>query len=314
MKGYVSILTLVFSIAAFLTQSAPSFAEDHVQFYVPAMGPMVLRFAAIDPARGAIDPHRLLQELTAAMQASSSQQLTTLGNTTTEITGLRTHLLEDQSQIVFEYVHLAHNKDGNEWGETLTIPLSYRIQKSEVLFLIHLEPARIADVAKHRAPGVFFLPVPKLDSIPRLIDDFSGIVAGAETLELHHDYLLVGQMDSTLPPQHCLEKLDFELGRYAYGKNEEHTFNPKVDDVFLFRTADASFPLKVVAENDSGHSRVFYEARLPFELGADGTVKGYDLADSVRFEMARMLQDTPTRQARVPSENIPNDLIISERR
>lgn len=314
MKGYVSILTLVFSVAAFLAPSAPSFAQDHVQFYVPAAGPMVLRFAAIDPARGSIDQHRLLQELTAALQASSTQQLTTLGNTTTEISGLRTRLLEDQSQIVFEYVHLARNKQGDEWGETLTIPLSYRIQKSDVLFLIHLEPARIAEVAKRRAPGIFFLPVPKLDSIPHLIDDFSGIIAGAETLELRHDYLLLGQMDSTLPPQHCLNNLDFELGRYAYGKNEEHTFNPKLDDVFLFRTAHESFPLKVVAVNDRGHSRVFYEARLPFELRADGTVKGYDLADSVRFEMARMLQDAPTREARGPIETTPNDLIISERR
>lgn len=314
MKGYASIVAMVFSVVAFLAPSAPSFAEDHVQFYVPSVRPMVLRFAAIDPARGAIDQHRLLQELTAAMQASSTQQLTTLGNTTTEISGLRTHLLEDQSQIVFEYVHLARNKEGDEWGETLTIPLSYRIQKSEVLFLIHLEPARIADVSKHRAAGIFFLSIPKLDSIPKLIDDFSGIIAGAESLQLRQDYLLVGQMDSALPPQHCLNKLDFELGRYAYKKNEEHTFNPKLDDVFLFRTADESFPLKIVAVNDRGHSKVFYEARLPFELGADGTVKGYDLADSVRSEITRALQEAPTREAQGPIENIPNDLIISERR
>lgn len=314
MKGYASILTTVFFVAAWLAPGAPSHAEDHVQFYVPAAGPTVLRFAAIDPARGAIDQHQLLQELTAALQASSTQQLTTLGNTTTEISGLRTRLVEEQSQIVFEYVHLARNKEGDEWGETLTIPLSYRIQKSEVLFLIHLEPARIADVSKHRAPGIFFLPVPKLQSIPALIDDFSAIIGGAESLELHHDYLLVGQMDSTLLPQNCLDKLDFELGRYAFGKNEEHTFNPKLDNVFLFRTAHESFPLKVVAVNDRGHSRVFYEARLPFAIRADGTVKGYDLADSVRSEIARMLQDAPTREARGVPENMPNDLIISERR
>ena len=116
MKGHASILAKVFSVAAFLALSTPGFAEDHVQFYVPALGPMVLRFAAIDPARGAIDPHQLLQELTAALQASSSQQMTTLGNTTTELSGLRTRLLEDQSQIVFEYVHLARNKEGDEWG------------------------------------------------------------------------------------------------------------------------------------------------------------------------------------------------------
>ena len=314
MKGHASVLAKVFSVVAFLALSTPGLAEDHVQFYVPALGPMVLRFAAIDPARGAIDQHQLLQELTAALQATSSQQMTTLGNTTTELSGLRTRLLEDQSQIVFEYVHLARNKEGDEWGETLTIPVSYRIQKSEVLYLIRLEPARVADVSKRRAPGIAFLSVPKLHSIPTLIDDFSSIIGGAESLELHHDYLLLGQMDSALPPQHCLDKLDFELGRYAYGKNEQRTFNPKLDNVFLFRTAHESFPLKVMAVNDRGHSKVFYEARLPFALRADGTVQGYDLADSVRSEIGRMLQDAPTREARGPIEDIPNDLIISERR
>jgi len=314
MKGYASILTMRLAALACLALSAPGFAEDHVQFYVPALGPIALRFAAIDPARGAIDQHQLLQELTAALQATSNKQLTALGNTTTELSGLRTRLLEDQSQIVFEYVHIARNKEGDEWGETLSIPVSYRIQKSDVLFLIRLEPARIADVAKRRAPGIFFLSVPKLRSIPELIDDFSGVMGGAESLELHHDYLLLGQMDSALPPQHCLDKLDFELGRYAYGKNEQRTFNPKLDNVFLFRTAHESFPLKVMAVNDRGHSKVFYEARLPFALRADGTVKGYDLADSVRSEIGRMLQDAPTRQARGPIEDVPNDLIISERR
>ena len=314
MKGYPSVLTMMLAAIAFLALSEPGVAEDHVQFFVPAMGPVVLRFAAIDPARGAIDQHRLLQEITAALQARSNLQLSTFGNTTMELSGLRAHLSEDQSQIVFEYVHLARNKVGEEWGETLTIPVSYRIQKSDVLFLIHLEPARIADLSKRRTPGISFLSVPKLRSITELIDDFSTVIGSAESLQLRHDYLLLGQMDSAMLPQVCIDKLDFALGRYAYGKDEERTFNPKLDDVFLFRTAHESFPLKITAVNDRGHSRVFYEARLPFELRADGTVTGYDLADTVRSEISRMLQGAPTREAKSPIQDIPNDLIISEQR
>ena len=63
MKGYPSVLTMMLAAIAFLALSEPGVAEDHVQFFVPAMGPVVLRFAAIDPARGAIDQHRLLQEI-----------------------------------------------------------------------------------------------------------------------------------------------------------------------------------------------------------------------------------------------------------
>ena len=144
---------------------------------------------------------------------------------------------------------------------------------------------------------IFFLSTPKLGPIGELVDDFSGIIAGAESLTLHHDYLMLGRTDSTLSPQHCLDKLDFALGRYAYGKDEERTFNPKLENVFLFRTAHESFPLKVDAVNDRGHSRVYYEARLPFELHADGTVKGYDLAAVVTSEVNRMLQDPKPLEA-----------------
>ena len=307
MKGYPSMLMTLFAAMTFAAPSAQG-ASDHVQFFVPAVGPIVLRFAAIDPARGAIDQHRLLQDITAALQARSNLQLTVSGKTTTELSGLRTRLAEDRSQIVFEYVHLARNRMGDEWGETLTIPISYRVQKSDVLYLIRLEPDRMADVSKRGTPGMFFVSAPKLGPIAGLIDDFSATIGNAESLELHRDYLLLGQTNSVLPPQLCIDKLDFELGRYAYGKDEERTFDPKLENVFLFRTAHESFPLKVVAANDRGHSRVFYEARLPFVLRADGTVKGYDLADGVKSEIDRMLQDTPRREAaRVPAPRIPGD-------
>lgn len=314
MQGSPSILTTILAAMAFLAPCARSLAADHVEFFVPAVGPMELRFAAIDPARGPIDQHGLLQDITAALQARSNLQLTTLGKTTTELSGLRTHLSEDQSQIVFEYVHLARNKLGDEWGETLTIPVPYRIQKSDVLYLIRLEPARVADVAKRRTPGITFLSTPKLGSISQLIDDFTAVISGAESLELRHDYLMLGQTDSTLLPQSCIDKLDFALGRYAYGKNEEHTFNPKLEDVFLFRTAHESFPLKVVAVNDRGHSRIFYEARLPFELHADGTVKGYDLADAVTSEVNRLLLDPQAREAKGPADSTSSNVIIGKQR
>ena len=291
MNNYRPILTMMFVAAAFLALVPPGSAAEPTQFYVPAREPAVLRFVAIDPARGAIDERWLLKEITTALQARSNLPLRSSGNATTELSGLRTRLDEEQSQIVFEYVHVDRNKLGEEWGETLTIRVPYEVQRTGVLFLVHLGPAQPADLVTRRTPGVSFLPAPKLAPVMKLFDDFSGIMDGAETLELHHAFLLPGQFEAAVSPRSCIEKFDYALGRYAYAKDEEHVFDPKHDNVFLFRTAEESIPVKIVALEHGDGSSVFYEAWIPFELRADGTVKDYDLPEVVSAEVDRVLRD-----------------------
>lgn len=301
MNGYRSVLTRMWVTAAFLALVPPGSAAEHMQYYVPTKAPTVLRFVAIDPARGAIDEEWLLKEITAALQARSDWPLRSSGNATTELTGLRTHLDEDQSQIVFEYVHVNRNRLGEEWGETLTIPVPYQIEKTGVLFIVRLGPSQLADFVPRRTPGVSFIPAPKLGPIMRLFDDFSAIMDGAETLELHHAFLLLGQLDAAASPQSCIEKFDYALGRYAYAKNEERVFDARHDNVFLFRTAAESIPLKIAALERSSGSRIFYEAWVPFELHADGTVKDYDLPAVVSAEVDRVLRDVPTQDQVAPT-------------
>jgi hypothetical protein len=301
MNNYRSLLTMMWVAAAFVALVSPGAAAERMQFYVPTKAPVVLRFVAIDPARGAIDQGWLLKEITAALQARSDWPLRSSGQATTELSGLRAHLDDDQSQIVFEYVHVYRNRFGEEWGETLTIPVPYQVEKTGVLFIIRLGPPQLADFVPRRTPGVSFLPAPKLAPIMRLVDDFSAIMDGAETLELHHAFLLAGQLEAAASPQSCIEKFDYALGRYAYAKNEERVFDARRDDVFLFRTAAESIPLKIAAlEHDSG-SKVFYEAWIPFELRADGTVGDYDLPAVVSAEVDRVLRDVPTRDQDAPT-------------
>lgn len=298
MNSYRTLLRTTLTVAA-LAALVPAFATatDSRQIYVPETPQVALRFVAIDPAHGAIDEHWLLNQLVLALQAQSGWPLKISGTQTTELFGLRTRLVEDQSQIVFEYVHVARNRSGEEWGETLSLPVLYQVQKSDVLYLIRLLPPRKADLVHLRMPGISFLPTPKLEPTDELLEDFAAILSGAENLKLHHAFLFDGQVDVATPPERCLEKLDYVLGRYAYAKDERRVFDPKHDDVFLFRTAQESVPLKIVAMNNRGGSRIFYEAWLPFELRADGTVGGYDLASSVSSEITQVLEDTPTRQA-----------------
>ena len=301
MNNYRPILIMMFMAAAFLALVPPGSAAERTQFYVPTKAPAVLRFVAIDPARGAIDERWLLKEITAALQARSDWPLRSSGNATTELSGLRTRLDEDQSQIVFEYVHVNRNRLGEEWGETLTIPVPYQIERTGVLFLIHLGPSQLADFVTRKTPGVSFVSAPKLAPVMRLFDDFSAIMDGADTLELHHAFRLLGQFEAAASPRSCIEKLDYALGRYAYTKGEERVFDPKYDDVFLFRTAEKSVPLKISALEHGSGSSVFYEAWVPFELRADGTMTDYNLAAIVSTEVDRVLRDVPTREQVAPT-------------
>jgi hypothetical protein len=299
-------------VLAALTRSG--WAAEPKQIYISPATPVELRFVAIDPAHGAIDEHWLLNEITMALQARSGWPLKSSGTTTTEWFGLRTRLEEDRSQIVFQYVHVARNRVGEEWGETLSLPVSYQVQRSNVLFLIRLAPPTKAELAKLRMPGVSFLPTPKLRPIEELVDDFISILESAETLELHHAFLFDGEVDAVGSPERCLKKFEYVLGRYAYARNEQRVFDPRHDDVFLFRTARESVPLKIIASNNRGGSRIFYEAWLPFELRADGTVGGYDLASSVSSEINRVLHDTPTREAAGAPDNVAEDGRSRDRR
>jgi hypothetical protein len=147
---------------------------------------------------------------------------------------------------------------------------------------------------------VFFMPTPKLGPIEDLFEDFSAIMEGAQSLALHHSVLLKGEEQANTAPQACIDKFDRVLGRYGYAKDEERIFDPKHDDVFLYRTAEESVPVKIAAVHFRGGSKVVYEAWMPFELRADGTVKGYALAPALRAEVHRILEDPPTREAAVP--------------
>jgi len=293
---YCFMLSRFLPAAAFVLFTTQGLAAQPTLHYVPTTPPASLRFKSLDPGGAPIDEGWLLERLAAALQAHSVQQLKSAGESTTELTGLRTRLDHDGSRIVFEYIHVARNKFGEEWGETLTIPVSYQIERANEVITIRLLPPQTADFTTRRTPAVFFLPTPRLGPIKELFDDFAAIMHSAPSLELHHSFLLSGAEDAGVPPEPCIATFDRQLGRYAYAKDEERAFDPMHDDVFLYRTAQDSVALKIHAVPFHGGSRVFYEARVPFELRADGTVTGYDLPLAVESEVWRILEDQPPRE------------------
>jgi hypothetical protein len=295
LNGYASVSRLLVSAAALVLFATPGSAAQLTQYYVPAIPPIALKFRAADPAGVPIDERWLLEQLTAALQARSGWPVRGAGESTVELSGLRAHLDQQQSRIVFEYVHVGRNRMGAEWGETLTIPVPYTIAAGNGVIVIGLQPSRMADFATRRTPGAFFLPTPKLRPIIELFDDFASIMNDAPSVELHHSFLLNGQEEASASPETCIANFDRVLGRYAYTKDEERVFDPKHDDVFLYRTVQESVALKIAATRDRGGSKVLYQAWVPFELRADGGVAGYDLAPALQSEVLRVLQDQPLR-------------------
>jgi hypothetical protein len=296
MKYYCSVSRALLFAAACLLFETPGSCAQPDQYYVPKRAPVTLRFGAVDPAREPIEERSLLDGLSAALQALSGWPLSTTGEMTRDLAGLRTRLDPDHWQIIFEYVHVARNKNGDEWGETLTIPVSYLIEKTHDIAIIRLHPALVADFARRRTPGVFFLPVPKLRSVAELFDDFFAIMDAAPSVVLRRAFLLQGEEEIGSSSETCIANFDRALGRYAYAKDEKRVFDPVHDDVFLFRTVRDSVALKVAALRSQHGSRVFYQAWVPFELHADGTVQGYDLPLALQSEVRRILSDQPARE------------------
>jgi hypothetical protein len=282
--------------AAFILFCAPGYSEQPTQYYLPTTPAVTLLFRAVDPAGAPIGERWLLTELAAALQAQSGQQFRSVGEGTAELSGLRTRLDQDDSRIVFEYVHMARNRMGDEWGQTLSVPVLYRLERGNDVFAIRLWAPQIALFATRATPGVFFLPTPKLRPIKELFDDFSAIMNRAPALKLRQSVLLGGAEQAGLSPQTCIQNFDRLLGRYGYARDEERVFDPTRDDVFLYRTAHESVALKIAAVPNRGGSKVFYEASVPFELRADGTVTGYDLPPALKSEVRWVLEDQPAPQ------------------
>jgi len=282
--------------AALILFSTPGAAAQLTQYYLPKIAAVTLKFSAVDPVRTPIDERWLLTELTAALRTQSDWQLKSTGELTSELSGLRTRLDQEQSQIVFEYVHMARSRTGYEWGQTLTIPVSYRVERGNDVITIGLWPPQMAELATRGTPGVFFLPTPKLRPIAELFDDFTALMQGASAVKLHHTFILGGAEDAGVSPATCISNFERLLGRYAYAKDEERVFDPKHDNVFLFRTARDSVALRVTAVPYRGGSEVFYEASVPFELRADGTVTGYDLPLALTQGVRQVLENRTALQ------------------
>jgi hypothetical protein len=276
--------TVLFCTAAALfLRPAAATSWDFIQLNAPQPSPVTLKFRSSDPAHKLIDEGWLLQRLVEALQARSHWPLRSDNQPIADLSGLRTRLDQPQSRIVFQYVHVDHNQESVEWGQTLTLPVAYEIERANDDITVRLLPPEQAEFATRKNPALIFS-TPKLWPAEKVFADFAAIMEVAQSLKLRSEIHITGEENSTFKPDSCLANFERLLGRDAHGA-------VSADRVFSYRAGKMIVPLKIAALPYRDGTKVLYEASLPFELGADGTGDGYDLPATLQSDIRRILND-----------------------
>lgn len=264
-------------------------ADEHTQLGVPKHEPVTLKFRAFDPARVLIDEQLILRNLTSALQTKSRLPLKN-NRGPIELVGLRTILDQGQSQIVFQYVNVERSPSGNEYGQLLSIPVTYQVERGNDDITVRLLPPEKADFTTRRLM-LSFLTSLKLGPVDELFADFSAVLDAVPTLKLRLSFLAKGEAIANFKPESVIGNFERLLGRHAYGYNEERVYDLKRDNVFSYRIGQERVPLKVAAFSYRDGTKIVYEAKLPYQLAGDGTSEGYDLPSTIKSDIDHILND-----------------------
>jgi hypothetical protein len=191
-------ILLLWGAAVIFSARASAASWDLSQLNVPTRDPVILKFKATDPTRAPIDEQWLLASLTEALQAKSRWPLRSDNEAIADLKGLRTRLDQSRAEILFQYVHVDHNRESVEWGQMLTLPVSYQVERGGDSITIHLLSPATAEFASRRNPVLVFIPAPKLWASGPVLADFANIMATAQSLKLSHTVHVAGRGDVVL--------------------------------------------------------------------------------------------------------------------
>jgi len=273
----------------FATLVTAAFAEDIVLIDVPKHDTVVLKFIAFDPARVLIDESQLLRMLTSNLQGKSKFPLRSDNHPVIqEQLGLRAALDQRNSKIIFQYVHVNHHRDGSEYGQWLSFPVSYVIERNNDDVTIQLIPPEKSEMTTRR---LLFMPPPKLGPANELLDDFSNVLNAAPTVKIKMLALVKGEVTSNFKPESILGNFERLLGRHKYGYSEERKYDLKRDNVFSYQLGQERFPLKVAVFPYRDGTKIVFEAFLPYQISADGYTEGFDVSETLKNDVQKIVND-----------------------
>jgi hypothetical protein len=285
------ILRSCFLLLALSAVLGSAHGEESTQIELPTREPTVLKFKAFDPNRVLIDEQVVLKEFLKSLGKQTKWPLTVKNGTVGHMAGLRTSIDAPQSRIRFEYVNLDLYDSGSQYGQTLAIPVSYEMVRTDQDFSIRLTTPRTADFVTRSSHGIFRVPTPKLNPPEEMLQDFSSLLDVAPRLAVDEQCAVKREKTSKYKPDAVLGNFERLLGRYGNGSGDVQANGLDRTDVFAYLVGQLRVPLRITAVPYRDGTKIIYETSLPFTLRPDGTGEGYDRPDKLNADIDRILTD-----------------------
>ena len=274
---------LASAVIAFTVPTASASSWEIHDVDIPKQSPVVLKFKAFDPVHAPIQESWLINSVIAALNAETRWPLKSDNSSIADLSGLRCRVDEGRAMVLFQYVHVDHNLESEEWGQTLTFPVAYQIEHTDDYIQIQLVPPERAALATRKSPIPFFS-APKLWPTDKVVSDFATVMSAASSLRLRHDARVKGEENSSFRLESCVANFERLLGYFRFGSGTR-------EGVFAYRTGQLRVPLTIAAVPYRDGTKILYDAPLPFELRPDGTGDGYELPANLAADIHRILSD-----------------------
>lgn len=206
-------------------------------------------------------------------------------------TGGRTRLDAPKHLLVIQY--LAHTRflSGGYTGTTLSIPVTYRLERTDEAVKITLTFPDEGSLHRHGMP---FL-TRKLWDMNEILSDYSSIAARMQTVELPLNYQARGELESKLKPDAVLGNLERLLTRPTRGSMPSTKVGGagtvSRDETFVCTVDGNRREVQVSTFPYHDGTKVSYSAVLPYRLKPDGTTDGDAEALALKSLLGKVIDD-----------------------
>lgn len=275
-------------------------AADEVTTVTLPVGEVIdLKFAAVSPKGAEIDASLILAALAHELQKASKMPLrksaprNSAGDEVVTAVGMRASLNHKEKKLIVQYVnidlrtHIRGQK--SEHGPTLTVPISFDVQRESDFMTIRLTPPH--DAILHPGDVVSQMFSRKLRPTDDMLADFVSIFGSLPQSKLTFFEAFKGEVNTTFKPESTLANFERILGRYVSRGPDATIYDVKRDNLFSYRVDQQLIVLKLAVFPYRDGTKIAYEASLPYTLGANGYKFSYDLPDRFKVGVEKIAND-----------------------
>lgn len=283
------------AVAALLSATlVQGHANETVNVDLPHVEPIELTYRAFDPQHVLIDERILLEGIARSLSAKTRWPLRTGQRDTADAvldTGGRTRLAVGQHLLAIEYLALTRYLSGGATGTTMTVPVSYSVERTPDLVKITLT---FPDQAKSVRDGLPFI-TRKLWNTTDILSDYARLSESLKTIELHLQAEAHGELESPYKPDAVLGNLERLLGRPVTSTLPASQIGAggivTRDGVYIYTVRGERRQVKVSTYPYHDGTKLGYTASLPYTLRSDGSSTGDDDGAQLRDLLQKVISD-----------------------